>query len=399
MKQVWPEKRLGDVCQINPREGKGGLPPAETEVSFVPMSAIDETTGSIRFAVVKRCGEVSKGYTSFRENDVLCAKITPCMQNGKAAIARNLTGGIGFGSTEFHVLRPGPEVLPEWVFAFVRQPSFRTAAEANFTGTAGQQRVPTNFMTNSRIPVPCISVQERIVTILDTADRLRRLREEADHRTGNLIPALFKEMFGDLAANPKGWPNATLGELAEINPRPLNTTGISPDTAVSFIPMAAVDEKAGVIARPETRLLSGVSKGFTSFKDGDVLFAKITPCMQNGKAAIAQDLIGGIGFGSTEFIVLRPRPEVQAQFIFSIIRRDGFIKEAEINFTGTAGQQRVPRSFIEGYKCFRPPLSLQKEFAARVAEIRLLEAKQAESCRRLDDLFQSLLHRAFRGDL
>ena len=115
-------------------------------MSFVPMAAVDETTASVTAPESRPVETLSKGYTRFRDGDVLFAKITPSMENGKAAVAVGLESGVGFGSTEFHVLRPSEDALPEWILAFVRQPEFREAAKASFTGTAGQQRVPAEFV-------------------------------------------------------------------------------------------------------------------------------------------------------------------------------------------------------------------------------------------------------------
>jgi hypothetical protein len=137
------------IEELNPRSRT----PLEagTPVSFVPMSAVDEVFGEIVGAEDRPIEEVSRGYTPFTDGDVLFAKITPCMQNGKAAVARNLRNGVGFGSTEFHVLRPKPLELSEWLFHFVRCESFRKGAAANLTGTAGQQRVPAEFLANTVI--------------------------------------------------------------------------------------------------------------------------------------------------------------------------------------------------------------------------------------------------------
>ena len=193
----WPKKPLGEVCAINPKLKVSEVPASDAQVTFVSMAAVDQVRGSIARPEIRRYSQVAKGYTPFRENDVLFAKITPCMQNGKAAIARGLCGGLGFGSTEFHVLRPNRDLLPPWVFAFIRQPSFRAVAEAHFTGSAGQQRVPTDFLKNFPIPVPPLAEQERIVKLLHEADELRKLRAQADRRTADLIPALFQEMFSE----------------------------------------------------------------------------------------------------------------------------------------------------------------------------------------------------------
>ena len=156
---------LGETCTVNPRAARHAVPD-DTLVTFVPMAAVDSRTGTISVREQRRLAEVANGFTAFEEGDVLFAKITPCMQNGKAAIARRLTNGIGRGSTEFYVLRPGPRILGEYIWHFVRQPRFREAAKRSFTGTAGQQRVPKSFMENASIPLPPLHEQRRIVDIL-----------------------------------------------------------------------------------------------------------------------------------------------------------------------------------------------------------------------------------------
>jgi restriction endonuclease S subunit len=104
------------------------------------------------------------GYTYFKENDVLIAKITPCFENGKAGIATNLTNGIGFGSTEFFILRPSKDILPHWIYLFLTDNKFLSLGKLNMTGSAGQQRVATEFLKNYKIPLPKISIQDKIIS-------------------------------------------------------------------------------------------------------------------------------------------------------------------------------------------------------------------------------------------
>jgi type I restriction enzyme S subunit len=163
----WERKRLGEVCQINPSRPKNFHRSHDSLTSFVPMAAVDEDIGTISKPEAMPYSKVAKGYTYFEENNVLFAKITPCMQNGKHVIARNLIDGIGFGTTEFHVLRPSHEILPEWVWYFIRQPHFLKEAMAYFTGAVGQQRVPATFLSNSIIPLPPVEEQKRIVASLE----------------------------------------------------------------------------------------------------------------------------------------------------------------------------------------------------------------------------------------
>ena len=207
----WPLEPLGQVCVINPRLPRSHGLGDDHVISFVPMAAVDEAGGRIVSPQARQFSEVKKGYTHFEDGDVLFAKITPCMENGKAAIARELLGGHGFGSTEFHVVRPQPHVLPEWVFYFVRRQSFRAEAKRSFTGTAGQQRVPTTFMESAMLPVPPLDEQRRLVDILSRAEGIVRLRREAQKKAAELIPALFLDIFGDPVTNPKGWQEVSLG--------------------------------------------------------------------------------------------------------------------------------------------------------------------------------------------
>ena len=156
--------KFSDIAEINPRRGSfGGRLKNEDMATFIPMSAVDSTAGEVSSPLVRPFSEVCKGYTFFRDGDVLFAKITPCMQNGNHFVAKNGINGFGFASTEFYVIRSGNMVLPEWIHLFIRQPSILRAAMRQFRGSAGQQRVPPKFLADLRIPLPPIPRQRRIV--------------------------------------------------------------------------------------------------------------------------------------------------------------------------------------------------------------------------------------------
>lgn len=143
-------------------------------VSFVPMESVSEKTGDIQLRETV-FSAVSTGYTRFSENDLLWAKITPCMQNGKTAIARGLKNGIGFGSTEFHVLRPlNDRVSVDYLWALLSLDSFLISAQGAFTGSAGQQRVTQEFLQNLPIPLPPLETQRVLVSELEAARQSRR---------------------------------------------------------------------------------------------------------------------------------------------------------------------------------------------------------------------------------
>ena len=143
--------RLEDICIINP---KAPVLADDLEVSFVPMPKVGEQ-GEFDPSEIKEYREVKKGFTNFQNGDVLFAKITPCMENGKGAVAKDLKNGYGFGSTEFHVLRPDySKVTSEWLYYLTSWNAFRKDAESNMTGSAGQKRVPKTFLEKYEVNLP-----------------------------------------------------------------------------------------------------------------------------------------------------------------------------------------------------------------------------------------------------
>lgn len=140
----WVWTNIGTVAHINPITQSPEDVAGATPVTFVPMQAVDADTGAIVTSETRPFEKVRRGYTSFRENDIIFAKITPCMENGKVALVPNLVNDLGFGSTEFHVLRSNGVTIPKYLFYYLRQESFRKAAEAAMTGSVGQWRVPAS---------------------------------------------------------------------------------------------------------------------------------------------------------------------------------------------------------------------------------------------------------------
>jgi len=162
--EKYPMVSLDVVAFLNPTNIQK-LNDDDDEVSFVPMEAVSEKSGEIISPQIKSYGEVKNGFTVFKNGDVIWAKITPCMQNGKCAVAKDLVNGVGFGSTEFHVIRTkdNNKLLPEYIWLLLRLDHLRQAAQRYFIGSAGQQRVPPEFLSGLHIPLPPISQQYEIV--------------------------------------------------------------------------------------------------------------------------------------------------------------------------------------------------------------------------------------------
>lgn len=191
----WTITPLEHIADINPRHPKNlndSVP-----VTFVPMAALSESRWSFQFSEQRPLGEVRKGYTHFAEGDVLFAKITPCMENGKAALAIGLKNGLGCGTTELHILRPCSRIEAKYLYHFVHQESFRKEAARKFTGTAGQLRVPASFVRNAEIPLPPINEQRRIVVKLE---KLLAKVESCQERL-NKIPILLKRFRQSVLAS------------------------------------------------------------------------------------------------------------------------------------------------------------------------------------------------------
>ena len=203
--------KLGEVCLINP---KSCTLRDDTEVSFIPMTKVGEH-GEFDASEIKNYSEVKKGFTNFQNGDILFAKITPCMENGKGAIANNMKNGIGFGSTEFHVLRPDTDkITSEWLYYLTTWKAFRKEAERNMTGSAGQKRVPKTFLENYVVNLPDIDTQKSENKILRKLDDLIFLRKQQLAKLDELIKARFVEMFGDPSNNPMGWKKQNFEDIA-----------------------------------------------------------------------------------------------------------------------------------------------------------------------------------------
>lgn len=162
----WPVMAIEAITDVNPRVDKAAIPD-DLPVSFVPMPAVGAGNGSIYVEETRPAAEVKKGFTAFLEGDVLFAKITPCMENGKMAVVPKLVNGYGFGSTEFHVLRPKPGMDAKYLYYYVSSQAFRSEAERYMTGAVGQKRVSTTYLKQSTIPVAPLDQQKRIVAEIE----------------------------------------------------------------------------------------------------------------------------------------------------------------------------------------------------------------------------------------
>ena len=193
---------------------------------------------------------------------------------------------------------------------------------------------------------------------------------------GRLDPSVYKPHFSFVS---KKYKNAKLSEIAWIDP----LCNFGECNEVSFIPMDAIDSANGTVAYQGTKKVEN-SKGFTRFREGDILWAKITPCMQNAKSAIAKNLLNGFGCGSTEFYVIRTKDEniVRQEYLLFLLRDERILKTAMNFFGGSAGQQRVSSIFLKTFNVPIPSIQEQKnicDILAKYSSLKQQQEQQAEA--------------------
>lgn len=279
-----------------------------------------------------------------------------------------------------------------------------------------QSKLALFRIANIKLPLPPLAEQQRIVERIEslfakldeTKETLQNVLDGFETRKAAI---LHKAFTGELTANWRkqhgvtmdSWEEKRLGEVCKINPSKINTKNLSDDLEVSFFPMASLSEITGEIVDPEIRTLGKVKNGFTNFSEGDVVFAKITPCMENGKSAIIGKLINDIGYGTTEFYVLRCGEELSNKYLHHIVRSKKFRDEAKQNMTGAVGQQRVPKKYMEDYMLNLPTFSEQTEIV-RIIDDLLAKEQQAKelaenALAKIELIKKSILARAFRSEL
>ena len=282
--------------------------------------------------------------------------------------------------------------------------------------TGCQPKLAIKKIEQLKIPLPPINEQQRIVERIESLfAKLDRAKELIENTLAqfeqNKMAILHKAFTGELTAKWRkennidlsSWENGILMDFCKINPKKINTKEFDDDMIVSFIPMPCVSDIWGKIVKKELRKLGEVKKGYTNFCEGDVLFAKITPCMENGKSAIVDKLENDIGFGSTEFYVLRcDENKLNNKYLHYFVRQKTFRDEAKGEMTGAVGQQRVSKTFLENYKMKVPTIKEQQEIVnildnllAKYNKIKNLE----QQLEKIELLKKAILAKAFRGEL
>ena len=394
--------RLANVAEINP--GRPSLNFADNDiVTFVPMEAVDGTRGVIATAVERTFLAVKKGYTVFAENDVIFAKITPCMQNGKHALARNLRQGFGFGSTEFHVIRAGVEIAPEWIHFFLRRKETLDAAVQTFTGTVGQQRVPAGFLEELEIPLPPLDQQHRIAADLKAqlavVEEARKAAQVQEREAELLARRIREDSLADLA----GVKRVVLGNVLK---------GIETGRSFQTLERLAREDELGILkvsAVSWTNFQPHEAKAIATthvpderhrVKAGDLLMTRANTVELVGAVVrVGQDFPHRLLSDKT-LRLLTNEALVCPSYLLQILRMPEARIHIEGNATGTSSSMRnISQDTIQATPIPLIPLEAQRRFAQRLceADAAVREAKSATQAQlsEIERLPARLLAQAF----
>ncbi len=405
MRKGWEKRTLAEVCTIRPpkseardRVGADGL------VTFAPMEDLGIGRKFLRSSQVKPLSSVVGSYTYFAEGDVLLAKITPCFENGKLGIAAGLQNGVGFGSSEFIVLRPSTVLDRDFLYYFLARPEFRAEGAARMGGAVGQQRVPKEFVENYEIPLPPLPEQRRIVGMLDGAfAEIATARANAERNLANareLFESYLNQVFSQKGA---GWgekrkPLAALCELivdCEHKTAPIQEEGIpsirTPNVGKGKLLLEGVNRVSEETYRAWTRRAIPLP--------GDLILAREAPA--GNVAVIPQNTRVCLG---QRTVLIRPRKDTWEPAFLAFLLLEPMMQTRLLAHSRGATVQHVNMKDIRALDVGRiPSVAQQKAVVSSLGQVDAATERLAGVYERklsaLEELRRSLLHQAFAGEL
>lgn len=398
----WVWVRLGAVCYASKEKSND----FSNDIKYIGLEHLEKDKGIVGFSSADK---VKSTKNAFQEGQILYGRLRPYLNK------HDIASFSGVCSTDILVFEASVLVANVLVNKFFNLPFFIEYVVANSKGI-NLPRVSEKTILNTTFPLPPLSEQQRIVERIEELfakldEAKERLQEVADSFAVRKAAILHKAFTGELTkqwrlengVSDESWEDKLLGDVCTVNPKKIDAKNLDDNLEVSFVPMAAVSDVLGEIVNHEVKNLQDVRTGFTNFSKGDVIFAKITPCMENGKSAIVGPLVNDIGYGSTEFYVLRCKEELNNKYLYHMVRNTTFRAEAKAVMTGVVGQQRVPKTFLQEYQLLLPTLPEQHEIVRLIDDLLAREraAQQAaeQALASIDLMKKSILARAFRGEL
>jgi type I restriction enzyme M protein len=340
----FPLIKLGDVCKF-----QGGSQPPKSEFSKVQLDNYD------RFIQIRDFNDDKNiVYIPKSEKNKYCEKDDILIGRYGASVGRICTGLKGAYNVALIKTIPDEEKITKaYSYQVLKSSPVQNFIISN-SKRAAQAGINPKVLGDFQIPLPPLEKQQEIV---DEIEQYQKVIDGARQVVENFTPSYISD---------DKWIYKEIGEVVKINPPKSEVSSLSEKTKVTFLPMEDLNENDMYFEPKKSKKISEVYKGYTYFKDEDVLLAKVTPCFENGKAGIARNLLSSVGFGSSEYIVLRPGEEVLSEWVYMNVITKKFRKEGVESFTGTSGLRRVPKSFVTGYKIPIPDIEEQKEIVNNV---------------------------------
>jgi len=387
----WPTKLLGEVCElVNGRPFK----PQEWEEVGLPIVRIQNLTDRTKpFNYTTQA--LPEKFKVKRGDTLLSWSGTP----GTSFGCFRWDGPEGWLNQHIFNVHLADEVLPAFFIYQVNSKLNELIAKSH--GGVGLQHITKGALSSVKVTVPPLAEQERIVKLLDEADELRKLRAQADRRTADLIPALFDEMFGDPSHNPRRWDLTAISDMAEVQGG-LQVTSLRDTYPQRCLYLRVANVQRGFLVLDEIKEIGLLNSEYDRGKlvKGDLLLVEGNGNPKEvGRAAIWD---GSIEDCVHQNHLIRVRPNgnlLTSEYLLAFVNSESGRSYFHGSGNTTSGLVTISTSIVKNCRIPLPPFPLQKEFAFRVFEIRAMQAEQAASRRRLDDLFQSMLHRAFQGEL
>jgi restriction endonuclease S subunit len=396
----YPTKKLGDLLLRKPQYGANESGINRSDIlspRYIRITDIDEN-GNLSEELGATAETIEDKYVLYND-DILIARSGNTV--GKAYIHKKdkVDYDCFFAGYMIRFIANSNQIIPDYLFIVTQLPFYKEWLKA-VQRTTGQPNINAEEYKSLPIPLPSIEIQEEIVEVDAQARSLRQTKEQ---EAKNLLISIDSYLLDQLGVvNQKGqkcqqsfttnigsmigqrfdvsfykdrfeikspiYPNHKLSDMVVVNPS-VKFKLLTDDDEISFVPMEAINETFGEIAEKRTTTIAK-TKGFTKFEEGDLLWAKITPCMQNGKSAIAYNLTNGVGCGSTEFYVLRPKDEsvVSIEYIYNLLRHYSVLEAAKSSFGGSAGQQRVSSGYLKSISIPVPPIEVQRNITNAITE-------------------------------
>jgi type I restriction enzyme, S subunit len=396
----WSIQPIASVCAVNPKKpATDALKPSDP-VTFVPMPAVDADAGVINAPLSRAFADVRKGFTAFANEDVIVAKITPCFENGKAALCRGLTNGLGFGSTEFHVLRCTDAVIPEYIYHFVRQESFRRDGEANMTGSVGQKRVPADWLKAVEIPLGPLAEQRRIVAKVNAV----LARVNAARQRLAKVPALLKRFRQSTLAAVLRGEECSLGEvLLDLK----YGTSKKCEQEKRGVPVLRIPNVSqGVVDQNDLKYaeLDDKERKATELLPGDLLMIRSNGSVSLlGRTALVTEREKGFSYAGYLMRLRLDLKKVDPKYAYLALSGHSCRDQIEMPARSTSGVNNINSDEVRNLRLPLPSLAEQHEIVRRVEALFALadkiEARVTAATARADKLIQATLAKAFRGNL